>query len=105
MSPPPSGPSAARSARAAAFGESAAAVGAWAELVAVNRRAAHVSFSAEAAATGSGRILTLTITPWLMGQPHRVRALGALLDRILEHAEVWPATGAEIVDAWRAHAS
>ena len=31
---------------------------------------------AEAAQTGSGRILTLTITPWLMGQPHRIRALG-----------------------------
>lgn len=56
----------------------------------------------EAARTGSGRILTLTITPWLMGQPHRIRALGSLLDRILDHAGVWPATGAEIVDAWRA---
>jgi peptidoglycan/xylan/chitin deacetylase (PgdA/CDA1 family) len=57
---------------------------------------------AEAASTGSGRILTLTITPWLMGQPHRIRALAAMLDRILEHAGVWPATGAEIVDAWKA---
>jgi hypothetical protein len=63
------------------------------------------TLDAEAAATGSGRILTLTITPWLMGQPHRIRALGALLDRILERGEVWPATGADIVDAWRAHAS
>jgi hypothetical protein len=25
-----------------------------------------------------------------------------MLDRILEHAGVWPATGAEIVDAWQA---
>jgi len=25
-----------------------------------------------------------------------------VLDRILEHVRVWPATGAEIVDAWRA---
>ena len=57
---------------------------------------------AEAHQTGGGRIVTLTITPWLMGQPHRIRALGAMLDRILEHAGVWPATGAEIVDAWRA---
>ncbi|MFO1158976.1 MAG: hypothetical protein U1E60_09065 [Reyranellaceae bacterium] len=40
----------------------------------------------------------------LMGQPHRIRALGLLLDRILDHAGVWPATGAEIVDAWRAGA-
>ena len=56
---------------------------------------------AEAADTGSGRILTLTFTPWLMGQPHRIRALGTMRDRILDRAGVWPATGAEIVDAWR----
>jgi peptidoglycan/xylan/chitin deacetylase (PgdA/CDA1 family) len=63
---------------------------------------AFMTLYAEAARTSSGRILTLTITPWLMGQPHRIRALGAMLDRILEHAGVWPATGAEIVDAWNA---
>ncbi|MBV8185623.1 MAG: polysaccharide deacetylase, partial [Alphaproteobacteria bacterium] len=55
---------------------------------------------AEAASKG-GRVLTLTLTPWLMGQPHRIRALGALLDRLLEPAGVWPATGSAIVDAWR----
>jgi peptidoglycan/xylan/chitin deacetylase (PgdA/CDA1 family) len=55
---------------------------------------------AEAASKG-GRVLTLTITPWVMGQPHRIRALGTLLDRLLEPAGVWPATAAEIVDAWR----
>ncbi len=60
---------------------------------------AFATLYAEAAATGSGRILTVTITPWLMGQPHRINALGAVLDHILEHAGVWPATGAEIVDA------
>ena len=60
---------------------------------------------AEAVSSGGGRILTLTITPWLMGQPHRIKALGALLDHILEHVGVWPATGAEIVDAWKASAT
>jgi peptidoglycan/xylan/chitin deacetylase (PgdA/CDA1 family) len=54
------------------------------------------------AATKGGRVLTLTITPWLMGQPHRIRALSALLDRLLEPAGVWPATGSEIVDMWKA---
>lgn len=62
---------------------------------------AFATLYAEAAATGGGRILSLTITPWVMGQPHRIRALGAVLDHILGHAGVWPATGAEIVDAWR----
>ena len=54
------------------------------------------------AADGAGRVLTVTLTPWLMGQPHRIRALGQMLDHILDHAGVWPATGAEIVDAWKA---
>ena len=63
---------------------------------------AFATLQAEAAATGSGRILTLTITPWLMGQPHRIRALGELLDHLLAQSGVWPATGAEIVDAYRA---
>jgi peptidoglycan/xylan/chitin deacetylase (PgdA/CDA1 family) len=66
---------------------------------------AFATLQAEAAATGSGRILTLTITPWLMGQPHRIRALGELLDHLLSRDGVWPATGAEIVDVWRASAS
>ena len=61
---------------------------------------AFATLQAEAAATGSGRILTLTITPWLMGQPHRIRALGELLDHLLAHENVWPATGSEIVDAY-----
>ena len=63
---------------------------------------AFATLAAEAAATGSGRILTLTITPWLMGQPHRIGALGELLDHLLAQPGVWLATGAEIVDAWRA---
>jgi len=65
-------------------------------------RRAFATLYAEAAATGGGRVLTLTLTPWVMGQPHRVSALGDVLDHILGHAGVWPATGAEIVDAWRA---
>jgi len=65
---------------------------------------AFVTLRAEAEATGGGRVLTLTITPWLMGQPHRIRALGELLDHLLAQDGVWPATGAEIVDAWRVSA-
>ncbi len=59
------------------------------------------TLDAEAAATGSGRILTLAVTPWLMGQPHRIKAFGAMLDAILARGSVWTATGAEIAAAWR----
>ena len=64
--------------------------------------AAHAMLDAEARQTGSGRILTLAVTPWLMGQPHRIRAFEAMLDAILAHDGVWSATGAEIAAAWRA---
>jgi allantoinase len=62
--------------------------------------AAHATLDAEAQATGSGRILTLSVTPWLMGQPHRIGAFAAMLDAILERGAVWPATGSEIMEAW-----
>ncbi|MFO1079224.1 MAG: polysaccharide deacetylase family protein [Reyranellaceae bacterium] len=65
-------------------------------------RRAFATLYAEARRTGSGRVLTVTLTPWVMGQPHRIRALGPLLDHILAHAGIWPATGSQIVDAWRA---
>lgn len=64
--------------------------------------AAHATLDAEASMTGSGRILTLAVTPWLMGQPHRAKAFGALLDAILARGSVWNATGAEIAAAWKA---
>ena len=66
---------------------------------------AFATLHAESAATGSGRILSLTLTPWLMGQPHRIRALGELLDHLLAQEGVWPATGSDIVDAWRSSAT
>ena len=64
-------------------------------------RAAHASLDVEAAATGSGRILTLSVTPWLMGQPHRAKAFGEMLDAILTRGSVWNATGADIAAAWK----
>lgn len=64
--------------------------------------AAHAVLDAEARATGGGRILTLSVTPWLMGQPHRIRAFERLLDAILARGGVWPATASGILEAWQA---
>lgn len=60
-------------------------------------------FHAEAERFG-GRILHLPLTPYVIGQPFRIQALESALGRILEHDGVWSATGAEIIDAWRAQA-
>lgn len=63
---------------------------------------AHAVLDDEAAASGAGRILCVTLTPWVMGQPHRAAAMGAMLDAILARGGVWKASGAEILAAWQA---
>jgi peptidoglycan/xylan/chitin deacetylase (PgdA/CDA1 family) len=49
-----------------------------------------------------GRILSISLHGWLIGQPHRIRALEQALDYVLRHASVWPATGSEILAAFTA---
>jgi peptidoglycan/xylan/chitin deacetylase (PgdA/CDA1 family) len=56
---------------------------------------------AEAAAQG-GRLMAISLHPWIIGQPYRIGALEDALAHIAQHPEVWPATGAEILDAWTA---
>ncbi len=48
-----------------------------------------------------GRILCLPLTPYITGLPFRIRALAGLLEHIVGHDGVWPATGAQILEAWR----
>jgi hypothetical protein len=55
----------------------------------------------EAGAQG-GRILALALHPWVIGQPYRIGALESALEHIMRRPGVWPATGAEILDAWKA---
>jgi peptidoglycan/xylan/chitin deacetylase (PgdA/CDA1 family) len=49
-----------------------------------------------------GRIVALSLRPWLSGVPHRIAAVEAVLDHIGRHAGVWNATGSEILEVWRA---
>ena len=50
----------------------------------------------------SGRMLSLNIHPWLLGQANRIRYLDEALAAIRREPGVWAATGAEIVDAYTA---
>ncbi len=52
-----------------------------------------------------GRVMAISLHPWITGQPYRIRALEEALDHMLKHAGVWSATGAEILDAWHAQQS
>jgi peptidoglycan/xylan/chitin deacetylase (PgdA/CDA1 family) len=50
----------------------------------------------------SGRVMAICIHPFLIGVPHRIRALDAALDYICGHDHVWRATGSEIIDHYLA---
>ncbi len=52
-------------------------------------------------ATQGGRIVAVTIHPWMSGQPHRIKPLERALAHIMGHEGVWPATGAEILAAFK----
>jgi len=53
-------------------------------------------------ATQGGRIMAISLHPWVIGQPYRIGALESALAHVMRHPGVWPATGAEILDAWKA---
>jgi peptidoglycan/xylan/chitin deacetylase (PgdA/CDA1 family) len=59
---------------------------------------------AEAMDQGCGRILSLSVTPWIMGYPHRIGTLERTLGTILQTGVVWRATGGDIVAAFHAQA-
>ena len=46
----------------------------------------------------SGTVLCLPLHPFLIGQPHRIDALGEMLAHITGHAGVWVTTAREIAD-------
>ena len=54
------------------------------------------------ASPDNGRILAVSLHPWVIGQPYRIGALEQALDHIMRHRGVWSATGSEILDAWTA---
>ena len=50
----------------------------------------------------SARVMAIAIHPWQFGQPHRIPYFDSALRYILDHPQVWKATGSEIVDAYLA---
>lgn len=49
-----------------------------------------------------GRVMAIALHPFLIGVPHRIRALDRALAYIASYGQVWFATGAEIIAAYRA---
>ena len=51
---------------------------------------------------GGGRIMAISLNPWVTGQAYRIKALEEALSYIANHDGVWSATGSEILDAFKA---
>lgn len=51
-------------------------------------------------APDNGRVMAISLHPWIIGQPYRIGALEQALDHMLRHRGVWAATGSQILDAW-----
>ncbi len=49
----------------------------------------------------SGRLLTINLHPWLIGQPFRIRYLDDALGHMMRRQSVWAACGSEIIDWYR----
>ena len=54
------------------------------------------------ASEDNGRVMAISLHPWVIGQPYRIRALEEALAHIMRHRGVWAATGSQILDAWSA---
>jgi allantoinase len=50
---------------------------------------------------GNGRVLVLTLHPFLIGQPFRIACLDAALVHMVQQSGVWAATGSQIIDWYR----
>ncbi len=59
-------------------------------------------FLIEEAHQQGGRLLSLNIHPWLMGQPHRIIFLEQLLEKLSSSNEIWSAGANDIHDHWLA---
>jgi allantoinase len=51
----------------------------------------------------SGRVMSIALHPYLMGQPFRAKWLDRALDYITRHKDVWLTTGGEIADWYYQH--
>jgi len=50
---------------------------------------------------GGARILSLSVSPWIVGYPHRIAAFERILDGLIEQGPFWVAIGREILEAYQ----
>jgi hypothetical protein len=55
----------------------------------------------EAIATGAGRMLGISLHPWLTGQPHRIGCVERVVAHLMaNHDKIWFASAGQIVETF-----
>ena len=57
----------------------------------------------EADDSAGGRVMCVALHPYLMGMPHRVDGLAAMLDYLMSHDDVWQTTASQIAQHYLDH--
>ncbi len=64
---------------------------------------AYEHLSQEATAHGSAKMLSLSVSPWVMGYPHRIKGLDEILQHLVGSDNAWFATAGEVAQAFAKH--
>ncbi len=62
----------------------------------------HFTYLMREARAEGGRVVSINLHPWIMGQSHRIASLERALEHIADQRGVWSASGSQIAAAWRA---
>ena len=62
-------------------------------------------FLLKEATADNGRMLSLNIHPWLMGQPHRIGYLEEVLELLSNNKDIWHASASQICEHWQTNES
>ncbi len=61
----------------------------------------HYTYLSREASAEGGRVMSLTLHPWVTGQSHRIAALEEAFAFLFDKADIWFASGADICSEWK----
>lgn len=65
----------------------------------------HYAYLSREAGSSGGRIMSINLHPWVIGQSHRIAALEEILAFLASKEDVWAASAPDILKAWKNAAS
>jgi peptidoglycan/xylan/chitin deacetylase (PgdA/CDA1 family) len=67
----------------------------------VNQVKDHYTYLSHEAEAEGGRVMSLTLHPWVTGQSHRIAALEEAFSFLSDKPDIWFTSGAEICSEWK----